>query len=104
MPNKKSNLCIAGHNYNDDRFFSKISNLNLNDIIVLEDSYNNSFNYYVYDKFEIEESEISRTVNDTQYDYELTLLTCNNINNKRIIIKAKTVNWNQVSTDRFCFY
>lgn len=32
-----TNLCIVGHNYNDSRFFSKIPELNINDVIHLSD-------------------------------------------------------------------
>ena len=32
-PNKIGNLCIAGHNFDDERFFSKLSSLNIGDII-----------------------------------------------------------------------
>ncbi len=32
-PNKVGNLCIAGHNFDDDRFFSKLSLLDVGDII-----------------------------------------------------------------------
>lgn len=35
--NIENNLCIAGHNYNDNRFFSKLSSLNKNDSIVVTD-------------------------------------------------------------------
>lgn len=90
MPKKKSNLCIAGHNYDDNRFFSKISILENNDLIIISDNDNNIFSYFVYDKFEINENEISSILQSSQNYYELTLLTCNNLNNKRIIVKAKT--------------
>lgn len=32
-----NNLCIVGHNYNDSRFFSKLFDLELNDLIILKD-------------------------------------------------------------------
>lgn len=38
MPNKVGNLCIAGHNYDDNRFFSKINTLKNNDIISIYNS------------------------------------------------------------------
>lgn len=87
MPEEKSNLCIAGHNYDDNRFFSKIFSLELDDLILIENSLGNVFPYYVYDKYEINENEISSVIN-SNYDYELTLLTCNNKNNKRFVLKA----------------
>lgn len=89
FPNKKNNLCIAGHNYLNNSFFSKINNLELNDLILIKDNNNQHFNYFVFDKFEINEDEISSIMQYPLDHYELTLLTCNNFNNKRIVIKAK---------------
>lgn len=89
MPYSKSNLCIAGHNYNDDRFFSKIFLLKNNDKIIIKDNSNNQFTYYVYDKYEVKEDDLS-PISDNKLFCELTLITCNNFNNNRLIIKAKT--------------
>lgn len=90
IPPNISNLCIAGHNYNDNRFFSKLNELENNDLIIIETNNKDKFYYYVYDKFEITEDEISKINKNYTNTLELTLLTCNNLNNKRIIIKAKT--------------
>lgn len=38
MPNEVGNLCIAAHNYNDTRFFSKIHQLELGDSINIYDA------------------------------------------------------------------
>lgn len=91
MPNVKSNLCIAGHNYNDNRFFSKISSLTIGDEILIEDLNANTYIYNVYDIFEVTEDELFTYVDNYKNEYELTLVTCNNINNKRIIVKAKKI-------------
>lgn len=37
MPNEVGNLCIAGHNYNSYKFFSKLKNLKNGDIINIYD-------------------------------------------------------------------
>lgn len=37
MPNEIGNLCIAGHNYNSYKFFSKLKNLKIGDIINIYD-------------------------------------------------------------------
>ena len=44
--------------------------------------------YKVYDKFEVLPSDLSCTVQDNTKK-EITLITCNNQNKKRLIIKAK---------------
>jgi len=89
LPPEKSNLCIAGHNYNDSRFFSKIPKLKYNDQIIIQNMDNKNFIYRVYSNFEIDENQINLVTKNSVFYNELTLVTCNNINKKRIIIKAK---------------
>lgn len=50
---------------------------------------NNNFIYKVYSNFEIDENQINLVSKNPVFYNELTLVTCNNSNNKRIIIKAK---------------
>ena len=83
---ERSNICIAAHNYNDDRFFGRIDELEVKDMIKIEDFKGNEYIYTIYDIFEIKDSDFS--ILKAKKIYELTLLTCNNSNNKRIIIKA----------------
>ena len=84
--NDKSNICIAAHNYNDDRFFGRIDELNIKDTIKIEDLKGKEYIYTIYDIFETKDNDLS--ILKSNKNYELTLLTCNNSNNKRIIIKA----------------
>ena len=88
-PNEVGNLCIAGHNYDDDRFFSKLNKLTIDDKINMYDFNNQCTVYYVYDKFEISEDNSSCTNQNTDGKKEITLITCNNINKNRLVIKAK---------------
>lgn len=83
---EKGNICIAAHNYNDNRFFGRLDELKIKDTIKIIDSKNTQYEYIVYDIFEIAEDDFS--ILKGSKNYELTLLTCNNSNNKRIIIKA----------------
>lgn len=83
---EKGNICIAAHNYNDNRFFGRLDELKIKDIIKIIDLENTQYEYIVYDIFEIDEDDFS-VLKGTK-NYELTLLTCNNSNNKRLIIKA----------------
>lgn len=82
------NLCIAGHNYDNTKFFSKIGSLSTNDEIILYNNYNKKFLYYVSDIYEVEFNDLSPIYNYNKKSKLLTLITCNNINNKRIIVKA----------------
>ena len=81
---KRGDICIAGHNYNDDSFFSRIDELEINDFVVLEDLEKNKYIYKIFDIYETDENDMSILVSNKQY--ELTLLTCDNSNKKRIIV------------------
>ena len=83
---EKGNICIAGHNYNDNRFFSRLDELELKDIIKLIDVNGKFYEYQIYEIYETDEDDLNPL--KSKKDYELTLITCDNLNNKRIIIKA----------------
>lgn len=88
-PNEIGNLCIASHNYDDNRFFSNLYKLNIGDKIIIYDHTNSSVTYYIYDKYETNKNDTSCTSQDTYGKKEITLVTCNNLNGNRLIIKAK---------------
>ena len=46
--------------------------------------------YTIYDKFETTEDDTSSLSQNTNGQKELTLVTCNNLNGNRLIIKART--------------
>lgn len=88
-PNKVGNLCIAGHNFDDDRFFSKLYLLNVGDIIKIYAPANVCVSYKIYDMYEIDKKDMSCTSQYTNGKKEITLITCNNLNKKRLILKAR---------------
>ena len=88
MPNMVGNMCIAGHNYDDNRFFSNLYKLDKNDSILIFDLNGNFVTYTVYDKYEILANDTSCTNQITYGKREITLVTCNNINKNRLVIKA----------------
>ena len=81
------NVCIAGHNYNDNRFFGRLDELKIKDEIKLIDLNEKEYVYIVFDIFETEDTNVESVIHKKKA-HELTLLTCNNSNQKRIIIKA----------------
>lgn len=87
--NKTGNLCIAGHNYNNSKFFSKINTLNMGDVIKIYDNKNQLYKFIVYANYEVENSDTSPIYETNDDTLEVTLVTCNNSNNKRIIVKGK---------------
>lgn len=86
---KYGNFCIVAHNYNDNRFFSKLSKLNINDEIQLFSQDGKMLNYVVFDKYETDFNDTSCTLPSAKNIKEITLITCNNLNGNRIIVKAK---------------
>lgn len=88
LPNRIGNLCIAGHNYHNTLMFSNLEELNIGDLIYISDLNNTRLKYIIYNKFIVNEKNLNCTINSD--NVEITLITCNTINNKeRLIIKAK---------------
>lgn len=84
--NEKGNICIAGHNYNDTRFFSKLDKLDKGDTIYLGDLNGQNYQYIVYDKYKVEANDFACLKPVRKYD--LTLVTCDNTNGKRLVVRA----------------
>ena len=91
MPNENGNLCIAGHNYLDSRFFGKLNKLKKNDIVEIYDLAGNKVEYSIYEIDEILATDLSCTTQDVGENKFITLLTCNNIDGKRMVVKAKEI-------------
>lgn len=91
MPNEIGNLCIAGHNYVDYKYFSRLNELEINDEIKIYDLNGKSINYKIYEKYETKPDDTSCTFQDTGGLRLVTLLTCNNVNGKRLVIHAKEI-------------
>ncbi len=83
-----TNICIAGHNYNNDMFFSKINLLQLDDEIYIYDNAGEKYTYFVTENYEVKEDDLSPILDYNKNQKNLTLITCNNLNNNRYIIKA----------------
>ena len=91
MPNEIGNLCIAGHNYVDYKFFSRLNELELGDNITIFGLNGVSKDYTIYDIYEIRPSDTSCTSQDTNNLRIVTLITCNNVNGKRLVVQAKEI-------------
>lgn len=85
---KLGNVCIAAHNYDNDKFFSKINTLSNEDLIYIYNLNGKKSEYSVTENFETKFDDTSPTSQDTRGKQEITLVTCNNLNNNRIIVKA----------------
>lgn len=88
-PNEVGNLCIAGHNYVDYKLFSRLYELELKDTFEVYDLNGNMIKYSIFEKYETDVNDTSCTAQETNGNKIVTLLTCNNINGKRLIIVGK---------------
>ena len=91
-PNEVGNLCIAGHNYRNSKFFSKVPKLiGVGDIIEITDLSDRTLQYEVYDKYTVSPEDTSATTQLTNGRKEITLITCTDDSKLRVIVKAKEV-------------
>lgn len=89
-PNEIGNLCIAGHNYRNSQFFSKVPTLENGDIIEITDVFGVMLQYEVYDKFIVTKDQTDCTSQQTNGKKEITLITCTDANDEhRVIVKAR---------------
>ena len=90
-PNEIGNYCIAGHNVKKENMFYRLNELQIGDKIYLSDNKNGKWEYIIYDIYKVLPEDTSSLKQDTNNKREITLITCTNYSNHRIIIKAKEV-------------
>ena len=90
-PNEVGNLCIAGHNYRNKKFFSKAIDLVVGDIIEITDLNDNTVKYSVYNKYTVDPTDVSCTSQLTNGKKIVTLITCTNDSQQRVVIKAEAI-------------
>lgn len=87
--NEVGNTVIAGHNYRNGLFFSDNAKLENGDKIYITDAKGNTVTYIVYKKYMTTAEDGDFVIRDTNGAREITLATCNDDSQKRIIIWAK---------------
>lgn len=88
-PNEIGNFCIVGHNYNKQNMFYNLIDLEIGDIMYLTDKKNRKYEYEIYDVYKVKPQNTKPLSQDTEGKREITLITCVNYSNARLIIKAK---------------
>ena len=90
-PNEVGNLSIAGHNYRNKRFFSKVPTLKIGDRIKITDASGKKVNYTVFDKYEVspKNTDCINDVPGKENKRVVTLITCTNDSKKRVIVQAE---------------
>ena len=89
---KNGNLVIVGHNYKNGQFFGNLKKVAKEDNVFLISSAGKAKMYKVYDIYIIDEKDMSCTNQETNGRTELTLITCDNDNTKRLVVKCRA--WN----------
>ena len=88
-PNEVGNFCVVGHNYRNNKFFSKVPNLVDGDEIYITDLTGRKLTYEVYDKYVVNPNNLESTSQLTNGLKEVTLITCTNDSSQRVIVKAR---------------
>lgn len=86
--NEVGNFCIVGHNYRNTRFFSKVPTLVNGDIIEITDLSGQMLQYKVYNKYQVDPTDVSCTTQLTNGRKEITLITCTDDSKQRVVVKA----------------
>lgn len=87
--NQPGNVVIAGHNYRNGQFFSKLENVVTGDIIKITDINGQTLVYTVYEKYETTPEDVAYITRNVGENTEITLVTCTDNSDARIIVKAK---------------
>lgn len=88
-PNEVGNMVILGHNYENTKFFSKLPNIKIGDIVKITDLTGKTLDYEVYETDIIDPDDNSCTSQLTDGHTEITLITCYNKGAKRFVAKAR---------------
>ena len=89
--NEIGNLTLAGHNNLNGTMFGSIKKLEKGDIIEITDKQNISLKYEVFKKYVIDSNDISCIQAEEEGTREITLITCTNGRNNRLIVKAREI-------------
>ena len=88
-PNEVGNLCLVGHNWRNKKFFSKVPTLEVGDIVQITDLDEKTIDYEVYDIHTVEPNNTDDTTQKTNGRKEVTLITCTDDSQQRVIVKCK---------------
>ena len=89
--NEIGNVTLAGHNNLNGTTLGKADELEKGDIIELTDIQNVTLKYEVFDKYVIDPNDIKCILPVDENSREVTLITCENGDKNRLIIKAREI-------------
>ena len=91
-PNEVGNFCITGHNYITKNMFGYLYQLNIGDTLSLTDNNHGTVKYEIYNKYRAKPTQTYGLSQKTNGKREVTLVTCCNYYNERLVIKAREYN------------
>jgi len=86
--NEIGNYCVTGHNYKKEKMFSDLINLEIGDELYLLDNKNGKYTYTIYDIHKVKPDNTKDLEQSTDGKRVITLITCVNYADLRLIIKA----------------
>lgn len=86
--NEIGNFCVAGHNYQKENMFKNLKKLKIGDEIYLLDNKNGKYTYTIFDIYKVKEENVSPIDEEMSGKRIITLITCVNYTNYRLIVKA----------------
>lgn len=89
LPGEKGNMVITGHDYADGSIFGKLYELEECDRVTFS-TREKTYYYEVYETEVIEPDDVS-ALDEYEGDYALTLITCTDTGNRRLIVRCKLV-------------
>lgn len=89
LPGEKGNMVITGHDYTDGSIFGKLYELENGDSVVFS-TMEKAYTYEVYETETINPDDVS-ALDEYEGDYALSLITCTDSGNKRLIVRCKLV-------------
>lgn len=90
-PNQEGNFCVAGHNYINSNMFNNLKKVKMGDRLFISDNEVGKVEYEVFEIDTVIPEDVSCLDAKFENKKEVTLITCTNDSQKRIIVKAKEV-------------
>lgn len=87
-PGGEGNLVITGHNYANGAHFGNLDKVREGDAVSLTDPNGNTYIYTVY-KTQLITPDDAQALGDTESDREVTLLTCEENANRRLLVRCR---------------
>ena len=90
LPGEQGNMVITGHDYADGSIFGSLNKLTVGDSVTLTGTDGKTYGYSVFAMDHINPDDL-QALDDTTYANELSLLTCENNGNGRLLVRCREV-------------